>query len=178
MIRPPPRSTLVPYTTLFRSLKCRETRCRTESRLTVNDMTIASATTTSAPRPLSEVETCLAAFNRYWKQRMQALDEVLEQEERKRSRNACRRSLPRRRRASGRLVRGLTTGDGGPANANDGPLALRAGEVDLPAVIPDDPLDDRQPEAGPLTALLGREERIEDSVDVSGGDPAALIDDG
>jgi DNA-binding transcriptional ArsR family regulator len=37
------------------------------------------------PRPLSEVETWLHAFTRYWKQRMQALDDVLEQEkERKR----------------------------------------------------------------------------------------------
>jgi DNA-binding transcriptional ArsR family regulator len=37
------------------------------------------------PRPLSEVEAWLDAFTRYWKQRMRALEEVLEQEqERKR----------------------------------------------------------------------------------------------
>jgi DNA-binding transcriptional ArsR family regulator len=37
------------------------------------------------PRPLSEVETWLDAFTRYWKQRMRALEEVLDQQqERKR----------------------------------------------------------------------------------------------
>ena len=37
------------------------------------------------PRPLSEVEAWLRAFTRYWKQRMEALEQVLEQEqERKR----------------------------------------------------------------------------------------------
>jgi DNA-binding transcriptional ArsR family regulator len=37
------------------------------------------------PRPLSEVEAWLDAFARYWKQRLKALEEVLDQEqERKR----------------------------------------------------------------------------------------------
>ena len=35
------------------------------------------------PRPLRDVEVWLAAFSRYWEQRMAALDEVLQEENRK-----------------------------------------------------------------------------------------------
>jgi DNA-binding transcriptional ArsR family regulator len=35
------------------------------------------------PRPLSEVEAWLEAFTRYWRQRMAALEEVLEQEKKR-----------------------------------------------------------------------------------------------
>ena len=35
------------------------------------------------PRPLSEVEAWLDAFNRYWKERLAALEDVLEQEAKK-----------------------------------------------------------------------------------------------
>lgn len=33
------------------------------------------------PRPLSELETWLEAFNKYWKQRLRALEDVLNEEE-------------------------------------------------------------------------------------------------
>jgi DNA-binding transcriptional ArsR family regulator len=36
------------------------------------------------PRPLSEVEAWLGAFTRYWKQRMRALEEVLDHEQERR----------------------------------------------------------------------------------------------
>jgi len=35
------------------------------------------------PRPFSEVETWLSAFNKYWKQRMTALEAVLDERESK-----------------------------------------------------------------------------------------------
>src|SRR3569832_56976 len=65
----------------------------------------------------------------------------------------------------------------GPAHGHGGPLAGSAVQADLAGVVADDAGDDRQPQPRPLAALLRREERVEDGVQVLGRDAVAAIGD-
>src|SRR3569623_1427989 len=65
----------------------------------------------------------------------------------------------------------------GPAHGHGGPLAGAAVQAALAGVVADDAGDDRQPQPRPLAALLRREERLEDGVQVLGRDAVAAIGD-
>src|SRR4051812_41333324 len=60
-----------------------------------------------------------------------------------------------------------------PKNRHRRPLAWRARERDLAAVVADDARRHRQPEPGPLAPLLGGEERVEHGQQVLGGNALA-----
>ena len=81
-------------------------------------------------------------------------------------------------RASGRhACASYALGVRRPQHGRGRPRPRRAGEIDPAAMVAHDAGRDRQPQPGSLAPRLGREERIEDRLQVLGRDARALIDD-
>src|SRR4051812_49387775 len=65
---------------------------------------------------------------------------------------------------------------GGPEHGHGGPFVQRASKLDPPSVVANDPCGDREPEPGPFTTRLGREEWIEDALQVGRRNSTTMVD--